>query len=848
MLKNLTGLLRDSPQKTMRRHSRLVERVNALADQYRGLDAAGLAAETGRLRDQLRQGRPLDDLRAEAFAAVRESTERTIGDRQFDVQIVGAAVLHEGAVAEMKTGEGKTYVAPMAAYLNALPGEGVHVVTVNDYLARRDRDWMGPVLERLGMTVGVIAAELDIGNRRAAYGSDITYGTNNEIGFDYLRDNMVQRLSDRVQRGLNFAIVDEVDNILIDEARTPLIISGQIAESTALYQNFAGIVDSFREGRDFEIDPKQRAVFPTDEAIDKVEQRLRIDNIYAEGNYQLLHYLQQALRAKALYHRGVEYVLFRDGAVVDARDARAEIVIVDEFTGRLMHGRRFGEGLHQAIEAKEHVQIQAETRTMATITFQNLFRAYAKLSGMTGTAKTEEEELHKIYGLRVREIPTNAAMIRRDHTDLVFKTAGAKNRAVIAEIARLHQQRRPVLVGTTSIESSEHLGRMLRSERIPHQLLNARFHAQEAEIVAEAGQPGAVTIATNMAGRGTDIKLGPGVQDLGGLFVLGTERHESRRIDNQLRGRSGRQGDPGESRFFVALEDDLMLRFRSDRVAGVMERLGIAEDVPIENKIITRSIESAQSRVESQNFDIRRHVVEFDDVINRQRQVVYRQREGYLAEDLDPDAQIREMLAAEVGDLIESHELAAESDPDDIAAAARSLTALLNLNEPFGWEKLVDRDRAEIAAAFESAADSARSGKLDQIDPDLLPTALRWIMVQTLDLLWVEHLTGIEELRQGIGLVSIGQQNPLVEFRRHAFSMFGQMQDALRRESLTRFFRLQPAAKVASESVLTNQSFRAGRGAAPKDRAKAQARQPGPNRSQRRAAQRRSRRRPKARA
>jgi preprotein translocase subunit SecA len=848
MLNKLTGLLRDGPAKTMRRHSRLVDRVNELADDFRRLDDAGLASVTGRLREQLERGRPLDELRAEAFAAVRESTERTIGDRQFDVQIVGAAVLHEGAVAEMKTGEGKTYVAPLVAYLNALPGQGVHVVTVNDYLARRDRDWMGPVLERLGMKVGVIAADMEVGLRRQAYASDVTYGTNNEIGFDYLRDNMVQRLGDRVQRGLNFAIVDEVDNILIDEARTPLIISGQIAESTALYQNFAAIVSPFREERDYEIDLKQRAVYPTDEAIDKVERRLRIKNIYAEGNYQLLHYLQQALRAKALYHRGRDYVLYREGAVVDARDVRAEIVIVDEFTGRLMHGRRFGEGLHQAIEAKEQVQIQAETRTMATITFQNLFRAYAKLAGMTGTAKTEEEELHKIYGLQVREIPTNAPMVRRDHTDLVYKTKAAKNRAVVAEIARLNEQQRPVLVGTTSIESSEHLGRMLRAEKIPHQLLNARFHAQEAEIVAEAGQPGAVTIATNMAGRGTDIKLGPGVSGLGGLFVLGTERHESRRIDNQLRGRSGRQGDPGESRFFVSLEDDLMLRFRSDRVAGVMERLGISEDVPIENKIITRSIESAQSRVESQNFDIRRHVVEFDDVINRQRQVVYRQRGGYLDRDLDPDVQIREMLTDEIAELVEAHELDAESDPDDIAAAARNLTALLNLPEPFDWNDLVDRDRSAITSAFELAADSARRAKFAEIDLELLPPALRWIMVQTLDLLWVEHLTGIEELRQGIGLVSIGQQNPLVEFRRHAFALFGQMQDTLRRESLQRFFRLQPAAQVARESVLTNQTLKTGRAVAPADRAQSQARSPGPNRSQRRAARRRARRRSQARA
>ena len=605
----------------MRRHRRLCEQVNELADRYRAMDEATLAAVSARLREQLKNGRSLDQLQADAFAAVRESTARTIGDRQFDVQIVGAAVLHEGAIAEMKTGEGKTYVAPLAAYLNALPGKGVHIVTVNDYLARRDRDWMGPILECLGLSVGVVTAESDPASRRAAYACDVTYGTNNEIGFDYLRDNMVQQLADRVQRQLNFAIVDEVDNILIDEARTPLIISGQVSESTALYRNFASLVGDFREGTDFEIDHKQRAVVPTDTAIDRLERRLGIDNIYAEGNYQLLHYLQQALRAKALYFRDRDYVLFRDGSVVDSRDARAQVVIVDEFTGRMMHGRRFGEGLHQAIEAKEQVQIQAETRTMATITFQNLFRSYAKLSGMTGTAKTEEEELHKIYGLQVREVPTNALMIRQDRTDLVFKSKIGKNRAVIREIAAQHHHERPVLVGTASVEASDELSRLLAAERIQHQVLSARFHAKEAEIVAEAGKKSAVTIATNMAGRGTDIKLDPGVAELGGLFVLGTDRHESRRIDNQLRGRSGRQGDPGESRFFVSLEDELMLRFRSDRVASVMDRLGIADDVPIENGIITRSIESAQSRVESQNFDVRRHVVEFDDVINRQRQV-----------------------------------------------------------------------------------------------------------------------------------------------------------------------------------------------------------------------------------
>ena len=827
----------------MRRHRRLCEQVNELADRYRAMDEATLAAVSARLREQFKNGRSLNQLQADAFAAVRESTARTIGDRQFDVQIVGAAVLHEGAIAEMKTGEGKTYAAPLAAYLNALPGNGVHIVTVNDYLARRDRDWMGPILERLGLSVGVVTAESDPASRRAAYACDVTYGTNNEIGFDYLRDNMVQQLADRVQRQLNFAIVDEVDNILIDEARTPLIISGQVSESTALYRNFAGLVGDFREGTDFEIDHKQRAVVPTDTAIDRLERRLGIDNIYAEGNYQLLHYLQQALRAKALYFRDRDYVLFRDGSVVDSRDARAQVVIVDEFTGRMMHGRRFGEGLHQAIEAKEQVQIQAETRTMATITFQNLFRSYAKLSGMTGTAKTEEEELHKIYGLQVREVPTNALMIRQDRTDLVFKSKIGKNRAVIREIAAQHRHERPVLVGTASVEASDELSRLLAAERIQHQVLSARFHAKEAEIVAEAGKKSAVTIATNMAGRGTDIKLDPGVAELGGLFVLGTDRHESRRIDNQLRGRSGRQGDPGESRFFVSLEDELMLRFRSDRVASVMERLGIADDVPIENGIITRSIESAQSRVESQNFDVRRHVVEFDDVINRQRQVVYGQRAGYLGQ-LDPDAQLREMLDVEIEAVISSHDLGAESDPAEISEAARNISALLNLPERIDAEALIDREREQITAAFDRAAKSALEAKMAVLDEAQRAPALRWILIQSLDLLWVEHLTAVEELRQGIGLVAIGQQNPLVEFRRQAFGMFASLQSAVRREALLRFFRLQPSAQVARESVLTTERGKAGRSQAPSEgRARPARAAAGPNRSQRRAAQRRTRRR-----
>jgi len=799
-LKNLNP---DTPQRTARRLQPIVDLVNRNEESMQSLSDDQMAKLTLQFRERIQSGSSLDDLLPEAFAAVREATVRTIGDRQFDVQVMGGIILHKGSVAEMKTGEGKTYCAPLAAYLNALSGQGVHVVTVNDYLARRDRDWMGPVLESLGLSVGVIQAGMSADDRRAAYLCDVTYGTNNEFGFDYLRDNMVHDLSARVQRQLNFAIVDEIDNILIDEARTPLIISGQAEESAQHYYEFARLVRNFEEGAEYTVDLKARAISMTDDGIDRVEQRLNIDNIYAEGNFQMLHYLQQAIKAKSLYHRGKEYVLVRDGVVIDGKDPNAEIAIVDEFTGRLMPGRRFGEGLHQSIEAKERVQVQAETQTLATVTYQNFFRTYIKLAGMTGTAKTEEEELQKIYGLDVQVVPTHQPMIRQDHSDYIYRTIEAKYEAVATYIRETHSSGRPVLVGTTSIESSERLSEMLKVRKIGHQVLNAKYHEQEASIVENAGQLGSVTIATNMAGRGTDIKLGSGVAELGGLSVIGTERHESRRIDNQLRGRSGRQGDPGESRFFISLEDELMRRFRSDRIAGIMEKLGMDDSVPIENKIVSRSIESAQSRVEAYNFDIRKHVVEFDDVVNRQREIIYRQREEYL-EGENLRGVLEEMLDQEVHNLVINRDLDLHSSDEDLLAGVTSFNELTH-NEELELEDLLDCESEEI---INDLCQRARR-LIDQRSEDFgdyLDDLLRWLLLQQLDFLWVGHLTAVEELRQGIGLVAYGQQNPLVEFKRQGFRLFRQLQDVMRYEVTRRFFRLEARPVTETETILTAQA------------------------------------------
>ncbi|HHV71739.1 MAG TPA: preprotein translocase subunit SecA, partial [Clostridia bacterium] len=627
MIGVLKKILGDPNEKEIKCLQKTVEIINNLEAEISSLSDEELKGKTGEFKNRLEKGESLDSILPEAFAVVRETSRRVLNMRHFDVQLIGGMVLHAGKIAEMKTGEGKTLVATLPAYLNALTGKGVHIVTVNDYLARRDSEWMGQIYRFLGLKVGLIVHGLDYDQRKEAYAADITYGTNNEFGFDYLRDNMVLNKEHMVQRELNYAIIDEVDSILIDEARTPLIISGPGEKSTDLYIQFAKIVPRLKEGEDYLVDEKAKTVVPTEECIAKVEKMLNIDNMYDDRHMELTHYLNQALKAYALMRRDRDYVV-KDG----------EVIIVDEFTGRLMYGRRYSDGLHQAIEAKEGVKVERESQTLATITFQNYFRMYNKLAGMTGTAATEAEEFRKIYGLDVVVIPTNKPMIRVDYPDVIYKTERAKFNAVVEEIAERHSKGQPVLVGTISIEKSEELSKLLKKKGIPHHVLNAKYHEKEAEIIAEAGQRGAVTISTNMAGRGTDIVLGEGVAELGGLHVIGTERHESRRIDNQLRGRAGRQGDPGSSRFYVSLEDDLMRLFGSDNISGIMDKLGMEEDVPIEHPLITKAIENAQKKVEGRNFSIRKQVLEYDDVMNKQREIIYDQRRRVLEGDNLKDA------------------------------------------------------------------------------------------------------------------------------------------------------------------------------------------------------------------
>ena len=615
----LKRFLGDNNDKEIKRLQKTVDKINALEPQMQNLTDAKLAFYTDKFKERLQAGETLDDILPEAFAVTREASRRVLGMRHFDVQLMGGKCLHEGKIAEMKTGEGKTLVATLAVYLNALEGKGVHMVTVNDYLAKRDSEWMGQLYNFLGLSVGLIVHDLDFPERKFAYSCDVTFGTNNDFGFDYLRDNMVISQEQMVQRPLHYAIVDEVDSILIDEARTPLIISGPGQKSTEMYAIMANAVKNLKEGDDYTVDEKAKTVAPKDEVIPKIERMLNIKNLYAPENIELSHCFTAALRAKALMHKDKDYVV-RDG----------EIIIVDEFTGRLMQGRRYSDGLHQAIEAKEGVRIQRESQTLATITFQNYFRMYDKLAGMTGTAKTEEDEFLKIYKLPVVVVPTNKPVRRVDHPDVIYKTKRAKYKAVGNEVEAVHAKGQPILIGTTSITQSEELSAILKKRGIPHNVLNAKYHEKEAQIVADAGQRDAVTIATNMAGRGTDIKLGEGVPELGGLFIIGTERHESRRIDNQLRGRSGRQGDPGASRFYLSLEDDLMRLFASDNIAKIMDKLGMEEDEPIEHSLITKSIEHAQKKVEARNFDIRKHVLEYDDVMNQQREIMYGERRKIL--------------------------------------------------------------------------------------------------------------------------------------------------------------------------------------------------------------------------
>jgi len=761
------------------------------------LSSANLAAKTSEFKVRLQKGETLDDLLPEAFAVVREASRRVTGMRHFDVQMIGGVVLHRGKIAEMRTGEGKTLVATLPVYLNALTGKGVHVVTVNDYLAKRDSEDMGRIYKFLGLSVGLIVHDMNPHERRAAYMADVTYGTNNEFGFDYLRDNMVVNVDQMVQRELNYCIVDEVDSILIDEARTPLIISGPGEKSTDLYRILAQVAGSMSEGEDYTVDEKTKQVAPTEIGIAKAEKMLGIDNMYdTEHGIDFSHQLMCALKAKALMHRDRDYVV-KDG----------QVIIVDEFTGRLMFGRRFSEGLHQAIEAKEGVKVERESQTLATITFQNYFRMYNKLAGMTGTAKTEEQEFQKIYGLSVVVVPTNKPMIRTDAPDVIYKTKLAKYKAAVNEIEACHKSGRPVLVGTTSIAQSEELSAMLKRRGISHNVLNAKYHEQEAEIISHAGQYGAVTIATNMAGRGTDIVLGEGVPELGGLHIIGTERHESRRIDNQLRGRCARQGDPGSSKFFLSLEDDLMRLFGSDNIAGIMDKLGMEDDEPIEHSLVTKSIENAQKKVEGRNFNIRKYVLEYDDVMNQQREVIYAQRKKILAK-----ADLRENIMEMVEKVVDR--TMAMYAPPEVYSEDWDLPALIRYAEeffaPYGMlkaDELGNLSREELDEFLHKVADEHYKAREAAIGSELMRELENLVMLKVVDNHWMEHLDSMDLLREGVGLRAYGQKDPLVEYKFEAYDMFEAMIGAIQDDVVRYIYHVnvvteqQPAEANAIEEA-----------------------------------------------
>jgi preprotein translocase subunit SecA len=888
----------DSNDRELRRIQPMVDEANALEAEFEAMSDEDIRAQFAEIRDEIRaladSGEPseeelthpdaerrrelrkarrkrenetiqkaMDDVLPEVFAMTREAFRRTVGMRPFDVQLIGAITLHQGRIAEMKTGEGKTLIGPIASILNSMTGRGVHIVTVNDYLARRDPQWMGPVFHFLGVSLGMITHDasylfepgfptnderlinLRPVQRREAYAADVTYGTNNEFGFDYLRDNMVTELDQRVQRERSFGIVDEVDNILIDEARTPLIISGQAEESADLYFTFARLVPRLKErpegaeeGGDYFIDLKDRAVSPTEEGVDKMEGFLNVENLY-DADPRLARHFEQALRAHALYKRDRDYIV-KDG----------EIVIVDEFTGRQMPGRRWSEGLHQAIEAKEGLRVQRESVTLATITFQNYFRLYDKLAGMTGTAMTEAEEFHKIYQLEVVAIPTNKEMIRDDFADLVFRDENAKFNALIEEIVEMTEAGRPILVGTVSVEKSEILSTMLKRRGIKHETLNAKFHEKESGIVAQAGRTGAVTIATNMAGRGTDIKLGGDaaglasdalhqqglnpaevdaatmeaalakarvvtdedhvrVVEAGGLHIIGTERHDSRRIDNQLRGRAGRQGDPGSSRFYLSLDDDLMKRFASDRVTGLMERLGLEDDVAIESRLVSKTIESAQSRVEGFNFDIRKRVVEFDDVINKQRETIYAERDKVLHNE-DLTATVQEFLDDEIDTVVDSHLVGEVVDQWDFDGLANALGAMGLTGEGLNADDLWEvGGREAVAEHVRDIADARLAAREAEVGEADWAQVERIVLLRTIDSLWVEHLTELDDMRRGIGLRGYAQQDPLNEFRREAFQLYDELRGLIRHGVAASIFRVSVQKQPPPDAGLS-QALAAG--------------------------------------
>jgi len=760
-----------------------VNRINSLERKISKLSNKALQAKTDEFRSRLTKGETLDDILPEAFAVVREAAKRTIGLRHHDVQLMGGVVLHQGAIAEMANGEGKTLVATLPAYLNALEGKGVHVVTVNDYLARRDREWMGPVYESLGLSVGVIQNGMSPQERKKAYACDITYGTNNEFGFDYLRDNMATSKEEQVQRDFHYAIVDEIDSILIDEARTPLIISGPAEESTELYYVIDKLVRRLKKGKDYEIDEKDHTVALTEEGVRKAENLLRVDNLYQDTRWQLVHHINQAIRAHELYHRDKDY-LVKDG----------EVVIIDEFTGRLMPGRRWSDGLHQAVEAKEGVPIKNENQTLATITLQNYFRMYEKLCGMTGTAATEAEEFMKIYGLEVVIIPTHRPCIREELEDQIYQTEKAKFKAVVEKVEELYKKERPVLVGTRSVERSEKLSRMLKQRGIPHTVLNAKYHEKEAQIVAQAGQKRAVTIATNMAGRGTDIKLGEGVAELGGLFVIGTERHESRRIDNQLRGRAGRQGDPGAAQFYVSLEDELMRIFGSDRIASVMQRLKIPEDQPIEHPWITRALERAQQRVERRNFEIRKQLLEYDDVMNQQREVIYKER-GKILEKKNVKDEVWEMIEDTIGSIVSFYtDEKIRPEEWDLVGLSKKIRNLFSV-DVYADDLKGIYNREGIKEKTIEAVKKAYEEKEREIGEDLMRQLERVILLHTLDSRWKDHLYAMDSLKEGVGLRGYGQRDPLVEYKREAYNMFEDLIQRVKEEVSELIFKVQISKK-----------------------------------------------------
>lgn len=772
-------LMGDDDASKVKALRKYVDKINALEPSMQNLSDANLREKTQEFKDRLAKGETLDDILPEAFAVVREASRRVLGMRHFDVQLIGGMVLHQGKIAEMRTGEGKTLVATLPSYLNALTGQGVHIVTVNDYLAKRDSEWMGKLYNFLGLSVGLIAHGLDFMERKRAYAADITYGTNNEFGFDYLRDNMVTYPEQMVQRKLNYAIVDEVDSILIDEARTPLIISGPGEKSTDLYYVMAKAVAPLKEGEDYTLDEKTKAVMPTEAGINKVEETLGLKNLYSAANIDMSHQFTQALKAKAIMKRDKDYVV-REG----------QVVIVDEFTGRLMFGRRYSDGLHQAIEAKEGVKIERESQTLASITFQNYFRMYDKLSGMTGTAKTEEGEFVKIYNLPVVVIPTNKEIRRTDFPDVIYKTKAAKYRAVVKAIKELHEKGQPVLVGTTSIRQSEALSAELHKARIPHQVLNAKYHEMEAEIISEAGQLGAVTIATNMAGRGTDIVLGEGVPEVGGLHILGTERHESRRIDNQLRGRAGRQGDPGSSRFYLSLEDDLMRLFGSENIASMMDKLGMDEDEPIEHKLITRSVEKAQKKVEARNFDIRKHVLQFDDVMNQQREVIYGQRHKILSGESMKE-NIFDMVEQIIDEGMEKYtnEKVYPEDwqTEEMEEYCKEYFLPANRLTPSMMEKL---SFIELREELLKIANDLYTEKEQAFGEVNMRELEKIVMLKVVDSKWMEHLDNMDIMREGIGLRAYGQRDPLVEYKIEAFDMFQGMIQRIQHEVVRFMFRV----------------------------------------------------------